>query len=240
MLRCDECSLVYDGCPAICGDGIIGGTEECEPSLSCGDNSDCGEGRQCYSLFGACVPSEGFGPNLSCSFYNTTAVNKSKPYTSGTIARCTDKCFFGRNKCGFCGDGQLDGGYQDLIFPSGGEAWFVPEICDGNEAEQGKLQDHCEPLCIADPVNADVVVLCGFTCNANCSGFAAPEGVITPGTDSDALGCCLAKGSPCPNVETAGVPDFPCCSWLRNPEWLAERKCVAKQTGDIVDTMVCP
>jgi len=240
VLQCDQCKLVYDNCPSICGDGIVSGTEECEHALSCGDDSDCGANRQCYSLFGECVPSQGFGPNLSCSYYNTKAIGKNKPYVSGTISRCTDSCFFGRNNCGFCGDGELDAAYPDFVYPNGDQTEIPAEVCDGDKADQGLLAAHCEPLCINDPINADVVVLCDFECNAGCTGFAQPEGVIDPGQHADALGCCLAKGSPCPNFGATGVPEFPCCSWLRNPEWLAEKKCVAKQTEVIPVTMVCP
>src|SRR5690606_25905890 len=76
VVRCTEdCTLDFELCPAVCGDGIVADTEECEPSLSCGSDDDCGPGRVCYQLLGECVPSGGgFGPNLSCSVYNTTAI----------------------------------------------------------------------------------------------------------------------------------------------------------------------
>jgi hypothetical protein len=81
--------------------------------------------------------------------------------------------------------------------------------------------------------------LCDFECNANCSDFAPPDDII-PGQNPDAIGCCLAKESPCPKFGTDGVPDLPCCSWLDNPDWLAEEKCVPKQTDQVPVTLVCP
>ncbi len=241
VVRCtDACTLDYELCPELCGDGIVNGTEECERALSCGDDQDCGDDRVCYPLFGECVSGDAFGPNLGCAFYNTTAIGVAKPYASGTISRCTDDCFFGRNKCGFCGDGELDGEYTDLVFPGGDAAEFPAEVCDGDEALRDELQAYCEPLCVDDAINADVVVLCDFECNANCSGFAPPDDVVVPGENPEALGCCLAKGSPCPKFGTEGVPELPCCSWLERPEWLAEQKCVAKLTDQLPVPLVCP
>lgn len=240
VLQCDDqCNLVFDGCPSICGDGIVNGTEECERALSCTDDDDCGGDRLCYSLFGECVPSGGFGPNLSCSYYNTKAIGKNKPYASGSIDRCTDDCFFGRNECGFCGDGLLDDAYDDLVYPNGDASEIPAEVCDGEEARQAEQVAHCEPLCLDEAINSDVVVLCDFECNADCSGFAAPDDVV-PREDPDAIGCCLAKGSPCPKFGTEGVPSLPCCSWLDNPQWLQDQTCVLEDTNQIPITQVCP
>ncbi|PRQ04109.1 hypothetical protein ENSA5_10680 [Enhygromyxa salina] len=241
VLRCtDACTFDYDGCPEVCGDEVVNGTEECEPNLSCGDDSDCTGDRVCYQLFGECVAAgENFAPNLSCRGYNTKAIGISKGYVSGTIDRCTDECFFGRNNCGFCGDDQLDGEYSDLVFPSGEPVTFPAEVCDGAQAQPELLEAYCEPLCIDEPTNSDVVVLCDFECNADCTGFAGPSDVV-PDQNPEAIGCCLAKGSPCPNFDTEGVPNFPCCSWLDNPKWFEDKKCVAADTGQIPITYVCP
>lgn len=244
VLECDErCQLDYDGCPSVCGDGIVSSTEECERSLSCGDDDDCSDGRQCYLLFGQCVPSDGlgFGPNLSCSYYNTTAVGTdkllNKPYASGAISRCTDDCMFGRNNCGFCGDGELDGKYEDFFSPNGQALTLPAEVCDGDEALRDELVAHCEPLCINDAINADVEVHCDFECHADCSSFAAPDDIV-PGENTDAIGCCLAEGSPCPILGTEGVPELPCCKWLADPE--LDQKCVAEDTEDEPSPQVCP
>jgi hypothetical protein len=241
VVRCTpECALDYQLCPEVCGDGIVNGTEECEASLSCGSDEDCGPGLVCYPLFGECVPGGGgFGPNLSCSFYNTKAIGVDKPYASGAVERCTDDCFFGRNNCGFCGDGELDDSYTDFVYPQGDAVTFPGEICDGGEALANELEAYCEPLCVNDPINSDVAIFCDFECNANCTDFAPPDDII-PGQDPEALGCCLAEESPCPKFGTEGVPDLPCCSWLEHPEWLAEEKCVAKNTDQVPVPLVCP
>jgi hypothetical protein len=238
VVRCtDQCKLDFDLCPAVCGDGVVNGTEECEPSLSCGTDEDCGEGRVCYSLLGECVPSGGFAPYSSCSYYDTTAIGIEKPYVSGEIFRCTDECFFGRNNCGFCGDGELDDPYHDIAFPGGNPVPFPGEFCDGSEALQADIEAYCEPLCVKEAINADVVVLCEFDCNATCTDFSPPEDIVP---NPDTLDCCLAKGSPCPKTDPPGVPDLPCCGWLEHPEWLEVEKCVQKDTDDIPISYVCP
>ncbi|HVI03375.1 MAG TPA: hypothetical protein VM869_31980 [Enhygromyxa sp.] len=240
VVRCtDKCELDFELCPEVCGDGVVNGTEECEPSLSCGSDEDCGPGRVCYMLLGECVPSDGFGPNLSCGYYNTFAIGMEqkieKPYASGTISRCTDECVFGRNNCGFCGDGELDGSYSDLAYPGGDLVPFPGEFCDGSEAAQTDIEAYCEPLCVDEAINADVVVLCEFECNANCSDFAPPDDIV-PSPES--LGCCLAAKSPCPLSMPEGVPDLPCCAWLEHPDW--PQDCVVKDTDDLPISYVCP
>lgn len=242
-VRCtDQCKLDFELCPAVCGDGIISGIEECEPSLSCGSDEDCGPGRVCYQLLGECVPSDGgFSPNLSCSYYDTTAIGTNhkidKPYVSGNIWRCTDDCLFGRNECGFCGDGIRDGAYVDVVHPGGSVAPFPGEFCDGKQALQEDIQAYCEPLCVKEAINADVVVLCDVQCNDKCTAFAPPEDIVP---NPDTLQCCLAKNSPCPLYDKEGVPDLPCCSWAEHPEWVLDtEKCVPKVTDEVPKTTVC-
>jgi len=239
VLRCsDSCKLDYEDCPAVCNDGVVTAPEECDPSLQCGSDSDCGDDRVCYELTGECITiGEDFAPMLSCSGYTTTAIGINKPYASGTISRCTSECFFGRNNCGFCGDGQLDGNFDDFVYPGSGPVEFPAEVCDHDLAVPKRLELFCEPLCVDDPINSDVVVNCDFECSADCSGFVP---LVVPDPSPESIGCCLAKGSPCPNFGTEGVPEFPCCSWLDNPEWLAEEKCVAAESRQIPITLVCP
>jgi hypothetical protein len=209
----DDCQLDYSGCEEDCGDGVVLGSEECEVGVE-----------------------DGF-KNLACSDYESTAIGLDKPYAAGMIGSCNeDTCTFGRNDCSFCGDGELDPEYIDYIAPQGTAA-FPVEICDGDEVEPGVLEDHCEALCIDDPINGDVVVNCDFECAQDCSGIAPPGDVIP---DPEALGCCVAKDSPCPKFGIEGVPDLPCCSWLENPEWLADEKCVVAETNTIPITFICP
>lgn len=235
-LRCtSDCTYDYDDCPAVCGDDIVNGDEECEIAILCVEDGDCDAGV-CYD--GNCIEvGEGFLPVDACANYETTAIGFNKPYASGSIGACAQKgCYFGRNECSFCGDGELDPSYSDLVAPEG-TAMFPAEICDGDEAILDELEEHCEPLCVDDPINSDVTVLCDFECSEDCLGFKS-GGVVPP--DPESLGCCLAEDSPCPKFGTEGVPSFPCCSWLENPEWLIEQHCVPSQTGQIPVTLVCP
>jgi hypothetical protein len=214
VLSCDDdCRLDYSACEQDCGDGIVLGNEECEFDV------------------------DGGFKNLACSDYDSTAIGLDKPYASGTIGSCNkDTCTFGRNDCSFCGDGERDPQYLDIIAPQG-TAEFPVEICDGSEVEPTVLEEHCEALCIDDPINGDVVVHCDFECADNCSGIAPVNDIIP---DPAALGCCVAKDAPCPKFGIEGVPDLPCCSWLENPDWLAEEKCVVAETNTIPITFICP
>lgn len=234
-----DCTYDYSGCPSFCGDDIISSGEECEPAVLCSDDEDCSDNRLCFE--GNCIEDPGdFAPYNACANYETKAIGFSKPYASGTVDTCVDNgCFFGRNNCSFCGDGELDPGYDDFVAPSGVPAFFPAEVCDGEDVSEAALAAHCEPLCIDDAINSDVVVHCDFECSSDCQGFATPGDVVPPNPES--LGCCLAKGSPCPNFEAEGVPnDLPCCSWLEKPEWAESQKCVVQMTGQIPVTQVCP
>jgi hypothetical protein len=215
VLSCDDsCRLDYAACGQVCGDGVVLGDEECE--------------------FGV----DGGFKNLACSDYESTAIGLDKPYATGMIGACNkDTCTFGRNDCSFCGDGELDPEYTDVIAPQGTAA-FPVEICDGTEVEASVLEDHCEALCIDEPINGDVVVNCDFECATDCSGIAPVD--IIP--DPTALGCCVAKDSPCPKFDIEGVPDLPCCSWLEKPDWLAEEKCVVENTEPFPQQIsyICP
>lgn len=239
-LRCNaDCTFDYSDCPPVCGDDIVNGDEECEAELVCAGNDDCAAGMTCYQ--GNCIViGENFLPNLSCSDYATTAVGINKPYASGTIGACVkDGCYFGRNDCSFCGDGELDGPYDDLTAP-GGKSSFPAEVCDGDQFDRNALEAHCKSVCDGEqPFNADVVALCDYECRADCSDFAA-TGDVLPGQDPEDFGCCLAEDSPCPNFDVEGVPEYPCCSWFDNPKWMEAKKCVLADTGTLPMKWVCP
>jgi hypothetical protein len=91
---------------------------------------------------------------------------------------------------------------------------------------------------VTDAFNDDVVALCDFECAEDCLGFAG--GQVLPGQDPADFGCCLDKGSPCPNFGTEGVPDYPCCSWFDHPTWMESKKCVPKESNTVPVTYVCP
>ncbi len=209
-----KCELDYSACAVMCGDHVVLGDEECEAGVE-----------------------NGFAKTLACSDYESTAIGLDKPYASGMIGACNQEtCTFGRNDCSFCGDGELDPEYTDYIAPQG-TAQFPRELCDGDEVDPALLEDHCEALCVDDPINGDVVVHCDFQCASDCSGIAPISDIIP---DPESLGCCVAKDAPCPKFGIEGVPNLPCCSWLENPEWLEDQKCVPAETNMIPVSYVCP
>ncbi len=233
----DGCTLDYSDCVALSNDGIVSESEECEQDVVCGEDEDCAPGQACYALLGLCVPKTPFEPGggLSCSNFATEATGKTKPYASGTIGLCTSECIFGRENCGFCGDGELDGIYTDVTWPNGDRVPLPAEVCDGDQADPDALHEHCLRLgCAGSPLAGDVELACEFDCLADCQGF---DTVNIGGPD--ALGCCLAAGSPCPVNNTnnydppAGVPALPCCSWTGSTG-----ECVPTITGGAV--FVCP
>jgi hypothetical protein len=209
-----QCRLDPTACAQDCGDGHIRGHEECEPEIHV----------------------VGFKA-VACSDYGSTAFGlPDKHYSTGEVGPCNeDNCTFGRDDCTFCGDGVVDRGYEDWSALEG-TTEIPAEICDGARADAVKLDEYCELQCFDDddpPINGDVVLQCDFECGPECSSFAPPSDVAVPG-----LGCCIAKGSPCPTLGIVGVPDLPCCSWLERPDWLAEQKCVSAITGS--DPNICP
>jgi hypothetical protein len=206
------CQLDEAACEQVCGDGLMHGYEECEPTIQGGFKAS------------------------ACSDYWSTATGiRDKHYASGPdmVGPCNeDNCTFGRNGCTFCGDGELDPGYTDYIAYEG-TAEFPAEICDGTAVDLAKLEEHCETKC-AGPINGDVVLYCDFECESDCSGFASADDIAVPGQDPAALGCCAAKGSPCPTVGIDNVPDLPCCSWLPSTQGI----CV--ETHSSSGIWICP
>jgi len=235
-----DCTLNFEDCPAQCGDGLVTGTEECEPSLGCKDDDECEEGKVCSELLHDCVVAgDGFAPNLACGFYDSisTLVGDDNFYTSGTISQCTNACFFGRNDCGYCGNGVREPEYTDFIWPGAAGVIFEAEICDGDERDLEALADHCRPLCVDDPgsVDPNLPVYCDYKCSETCDGFELP-GDIAPGDMTpEALGCCLAPGTLCP-TDNENVPQLKCCHWLNNPD--IEENCVYSATPPLA--LVCP
>lgn len=214
--ECDPQTCTIRACAPLCGDGVLQGDEECEAMV------------------------EGGIKNPACSNYRVTAIefqNTTKAYTSpGNVGGCNkETCTFGRDGCSFCGDGVRDEAYTDYI--TEGSAEFPREVCDGEDVDLDELESYCESesRCVASPINGDVVIHCNFECAPDCSGIVE-SGDITPGPE--ALGCCLAKGSPCPTLGAENVPDLDCCSWLENPEWKQTQHCVSATTGS--DPNICP
>lgn len=218
----EECTVDLSDCPEVCGDGIVSGTEECDPDNPCNDDGDCDADKVCsFAIGGECVTAgEGLAPKLSCSSYEVLASLEKPSYASGTIERCTSECTFGRDDCGFCGDGILDGKYSDLVWPSATPIEFAAEVCDGEEADEEHLTDYCRSLCIDGPSDPDLSVRCDFECEDDCSGFSLPDDFVPGDFEPADINCCLAAGDSCPKAAepVPDLPDLPCCYWLENPE----------------------
>jgi hypothetical protein len=210
------CRLDEAACEQVCGDGLVQGHEECEPGIQ-----------------------GGFKVHECINYMSTATPIRDKHYAWGNVGSCNaDNCTFGRNGCSFCGDGVVDPAYTDWLALEGTQE-FPAEVCDGAVADEHALDEHCEMKCIGedeDPPNGDVVLRCDFECAPDCSGFAPLNDVVVPGQDAAVLGCCVAKGSPCPQF--GGVPQLSCCSWLENSKWLDEKKCVPAITGG--EANICP
>ncbi len=230
-----NCTLDFDGCPEKCGDGIVTGNEECDPVGNCESDFDCPRGHVCYiaQSFNECVPSSGaFAPLIACGYFPLTAVDIEKDgYSSGTISGCSQQCLYGRNECGFCGDGVLDGPYSDFVAPTG-SANFAAEICDGQAADPDKLAAYCRPLCLEAPFDPNASVRCDFECQDGCKGFELPDDISPGEVDPASLACCLGPGSRC---EGEGVPDLPCCAAPDKPK---DEVCVWSNTPPMAK--ICP
>lgn len=229
-----SCEYDTSQCPSVCGDGVKGDDEECDYALDCDLDEDCEPGEVCYQPLGECVSAGmgGFVPVVACIDYTTAYSDvTSKPYASGTIGDCTQECIYSRDDCSFCGDGELDGSYNDITLPSG-KKQHGPEICDGEQARIEALNMHCRPLCLEPPYDPEIDVRCDFDCMGDCQGIELP-GDITPGDITPAdLNCCLGPGSACVGD---GVPDLPCCA---TPNETKPDGCAWSATPPI--SLVCP
>lgn len=226
------CEFDFSDCPQDCGDGIVSGDEECDYARDCDVSEDCEAGQVCYTALGECVDAGGgFLPIIACSDYSSEYTGRDKPYASGTIGDCTQECFYARDDCSFCGDGELDGEYDDITVPSGTKA-IPAEVCDADRAQVEALAAHCRPLCLEQPYDPDIDVRCDFECEGDCRGIALPDD-ITPGNiDPADLNCCLGPGSVCVGD---GVPDLPCCA---TPDKIKPDGCAWSATPPI--SLVCP
>lgn len=208
----DSCTADFSNCPT-CGNGILDSAEneECEYNINFSGGGDGGPG-----IVGV----------VSCRdlpVFADLPASKSQPneppgqpihYTNGDVAldACDDTCFFPRNYCNFCRDGELDGAYNDRV-----NGILIPrpaELCEeGVDSEH--MINRCREWCGAA---SDVVVTCDYECNADCSdGHLTFEGDWGSAQPIEELGCCLPAGEPCnPNGPPVGV--FPCCKGLKNPE----------------------
>ncbi|MGB1698466.1 MAG: hypothetical protein ACPHRO_00845 [Nannocystaceae bacterium] len=208
ILCSQTCTLDYSNCEA-CGNGLSDPGEECEYKVFCEEDADClGVGGVCDLLTGRCLPSEdALVAPIPCSSLKPPPGLDA--YGDGTVnfADCSQSCTYGRTDCSGCGNGELDGSYEDLD-RFGNLVPFPSEVCDGDLAKVADIVEHCRFTCTGGlPTSLDLV--CEFTCEDDCGGFEEPnfEDFVEPDPS-----CCILADSPC---DQSG--EFPCCWKIDNP-----------------------
>lgn len=211
-----DCKLDGSKCE-LCGNNIVDEPlEECDVQR-CSVDGDCPGNEICDGPTKTCVDPEDFAFFRDCKSLDLTASLPEKDaYVSGVVLNddCGQGCLFDRRDCSFCGDGVVDGQYEDIGL--NGAILQKAETCDGNEANANALHDHCLDVCTnGSPTTLDL--RCDFECQSDCNGFVDtdwPEPVV------DSARCCVIGGSPC------DVPGgFPCC-WELDYNGLPTDACV--------------
>ncbi len=183
--QCDTTDFGNKDCPS--GKGFLSCTAGCELDESTCDR--CGDGHVDVDAGEECDPKAGtlLQPK-DCSELQTYPL---KPYTSGRMTTCTDRCLWYRGPCGYCGDNQVDDPQiVDINYPT---QLSSLEVCDGEDVRLDELQNFCSEICPNQERG------CTPTCD-KCTDFVAPA------ADED-LHCCLPRNSPCP----AASDPAPCC-----------------------------
>ncbi|MCA9701491.1 MAG: hypothetical protein KC431_28485 [Myxococcales bacterium] len=238
-----DCKLDTSECPLACGNGILTADEECDRPPDCLVDAHCPEGYSCDLFSHRCALNDGGGEvstPKSCAGRPSNASGtevENKTYTSGTLGDCLvdGLCVYNRSKCGFCGDGILDQAYTEFWVP-GGSLQQPGEVCDGDEADEDELADHCRDLCGGGKV-FDLKTACDFECKDDCSGF---DNGFSPGPNPEDINCCLVAGTICPPWN-ADIPEIPCCDWddaKKVAPYNYEANCVFTSMG--LDAKVCP
>jgi hypothetical protein len=219
---------------AYCGNGKLDPGEQCD--LSDFGNKNCPSGKGYLSCTPACELSEatcdpcGNGvvddgeecdPRvddvLQPKNCNEISPYPLKPYTSGRATQCTDKCFWYRGPCGYCGDDEVDGPtLVDLDYP---DQTSKPEFCDGADADIADLRGFCDDNC---PMSG---LECTPRCLQDCSAFDISQ------ISTDELQCCLPTNDDCP---LPGAP-APCCAAydMRLDDLFADEAC--KDRAVVID-----
>jgi len=180
--QCDLTAFGNKDCPS--GKGFLSCPPDCKLDESTCDQ--CGNGRIDPEAGEECDPKAGsFMQPKDCSELTTYPM---KPYTSGRMTTCTEKCRWYRGPCGFCGDEEADDPQLlDINYP---DQLSKRETCDGEDVQLEDLTNYCTE------VRGCPNSMCAVECLNTCDGFVA----------EDDARCCLPAGSDCP------VPGKdPCC-----------------------------
>lgn len=209
-----RCTYDVTGCDA-CGDGAFSNeVEECDFSTQCDEDEDCAKGEVCDVESQFCISPGDLASPVEC-----TGLDGPKgPYTYGAVtnADCTEECAYGRQRCNYCDNGELDGEYMDYAHPL--PFMQKAEVCDGGVADRDALVSYCQELCTGGPNMTTLQLRCEFMCNETCDGFVPDQAWEDPIKES--ARCCVLGGEPCD-----GPGGFPCCYALDHPED-AEKACL--------------
>lgn len=214
----EECDpLALDSVPAACscdpqsctlnccGDGLIGGDEECEGTNwkvrppcqewtcencrvtcpTCG-NGELDYGEECDFEFEAISTMP-----TSCAVVPVPG-RPDENYQPGGTPICRSDCRWDRTTCNLCGNGKLD----DAIVDTMGVLINAEERCDGELFDLAARFGRCLAVCGEE----------GRDCQATC-GESCLEIDVDPADD----GCCVRPGY----MRAAGVP---CCCELPEDE----------------------
>ena len=216
-----------------CGDGLVGGDEECDPAadlpacpgsgtVACVDCkldwsgcTECGNavleaGEECeYDLQGITTTED-----RDCAGQPVPG-NPGKTFTAGTRT-CNPDCTWSMSNCSLCGDGTLQ---QDDLTDGNGNTIYPAEACDGNAFTVEATTSICASNC---PSLYEGVV-CDVECDKTCA-LTVPN----PGDPR----CCLLAGAPQP----PGAP--PCCCELNNPD--DPDACILGEAPAPGDDPICP
>jgi hypothetical protein len=218
--QCDNNDFGNKTCPS--GKGFLSCTSDCK--LDEGTCDPCGNGKLEVEAGEECDPRSGVLTHPK--YCSELATYPTKPYTSGQVTQCTDRCLWYRGPCGYCGDAEADDPQLvDVRYPDTKSKW---ELCDGEDVRPTDLHAYCDDNCPLPDL------LCSPSCTDNCSSFA-------PISDED-LQCCLPAGADCP---PQGAP-APCCAGFApdvndpfDPLTTCELRFKTNEQGQQVQKNVC-
>ena len=209
LLCTEACTLDYSSCES-CGNGLNDPNEECEYRVFCETDDDCaGIGGTCDPLTNRCLPSEdSLVTPIPCT--SLSPPPGLTAYGGGTVsfADCSESCTYGRLDYTGCGNGVLDGTYQD--FDRFGNVVQIPgEVCENpDNVEESARVEHCQSACTGGN-GSPLELVCDVQCSEDCRGFIEPDPEQFMEPDPS---CCVKSGFECDPSDT-----FPCCWELANP-----------------------